>query len=103
MSALIGALRVSLSAETAQFEAGMKRAQRTASQTESSFKKSFGGLGNIVKTGTAGAVSGLSVGLLVQGARAALDYAGSLGEVAQQLGVTSRELQVFRFAVQQNG
>ena len=26
---LIGALRVSLSAETAQFEAGMKRAQRT--------------------------------------------------------------------------
>jgi hypothetical protein len=103
MSALIGALRVSLSAETAQFEAGMKRAQRTAQQTESSFKKSFGGLGNVVKAGLAGAVSGLSVGLLVQGAKAALDYAGSLGEVAQQLGVTTRELQVFRFAVQQNG
>jgi hypothetical protein len=100
---LIGALRVSLSAETAQFEAGMKRAQRTAATTQSSFKKSFGGLGNIVKGGLAGVVSGLSIGLITQGVKAALDYAGSLGEISQQLGVTTKDLQVFRYAAGQVG
>jgi hypothetical protein len=81
----------------------MKRAQRTAAQTRSSFQKSFGGLGNIVKAGLAGVVSGLSIGLIAQGVKSALEYAGSLGEVAQQLGVTTKELQIFRYAVQQNG
>ena len=103
MSALIGALRVSLSAETGQFEAGMKRAQRTANNTRSSFQKAFGGLGGIVKAGLAGVVSGLSIGLLIQGTKAALEYAGSLGEVSQQLGVTTRDLQVFRYAAGQVG
>jgi hypothetical protein len=103
MSALIGALRVSLSAETAQFEAGMKRAQRTAATTRSQFQKSFGGLGNIVKGGLAGIVSGLSLGMLIQGTKAALEYAGSLGEISQQLGVTTRDLQVFRYAATQTG
>ena len=100
---LIGALRVSLSAETAQFEAGMKRAQRTANSTRSSFQKAFGGLGGIVKAGFAGVVSGLSIGLITQGVRAALDYAGSLGEVSRQLGVTTKDLQVFRYAAGQAG
>ena len=103
MTALIGALRVSLSAETAQFEAGMKRAQRTANQTRSQFQKAFGGLGGIVKAGFAGVVSGVSIGLIVQGVKAALDYAGSLGEVSQQLGVTTKDLQVFRYAAGQAG
>lgn len=103
MSALIGILRASLGLESAQFEAGMKRAQRTANQTNSAFKKSFGGLGNIVKAGFAGVVSGLSIGLITQGVKAALDYAGSLGEVSQQLGVTTRDLQVFRYAAGQAG
>jgi hypothetical protein len=81
----------------------MKRAQRTANQTNSAFKKSFGGLGNIVKGGLAGLVSGLSIGLIVQSTKAALEYAGSLGEVSQQLGVTTRDLQVFRYAAGQAG
>lgn len=103
MNALIGALRVSLSAETAQFEAGMKRAQRTANQTRSQFQKAFGGLGGIVKAGFAGVVTGLSIGLITQGVKAALDYAGSLKEVSQQLGVTTKDLQVFRYAAGQLG
>jgi hypothetical protein len=103
MSALIGALRASLSLETAQFEAGARRAQRVNSGLHSSFKRTFGGLGGIAKAGLAGLVSGLSVGLLLQGAKNALEYAGSLGEVAQQLGVTTRDLQVFRYAAGQTG
>lgn len=99
MAALIGALRVSLSADTAQFQSGMKRAERQAKTSATSIQKSLGS----IKAGFAGLISGLSIGLIVQGIKASLDYAGSLGEVAKQLGVTARELQIFRYAVQQNG
>jgi hypothetical protein len=103
MSALIGALRASLSLETAQFEAGAKRAQRVNNGLHSSFKRTFGGIAGIAKAGLAGVISGLSVGLLIRGAKAGLDYAASLGEVSQQLGVTTRDLQVFRYAAGQVG
>lgn len=99
MTSLIGALRVSLSADTAAFQAGMKRAEGQAKASSTAIGKSLG----LIKAGFAGFVSGLSIGALARGLKSALDYAGSLGEVAQQLGVTTRELQVFRFAVQQNG
>lgn len=101
--ALIGALRVSLSAETSAFEAGMKRSQRTAAKTASSIEGSLKGVGNSLKAGIAGFVSSVSVGAILAAGKVALDYAGSLGEVAQQLGVTTRELQTFRFAAQQMG
>lgn len=99
MSALIGALRVSLSADTAQFEAGMKRAQRSSATAATGIQKSM----SIIKAGVSGLVAGLSVGMFVNAIKGALDYAGSLGEVAQQLGVTTRDLQVFRFAAGQVG
>lgn len=99
MAALIGALRVSLSADTAAFQSGMKRAERQAKTSASSIQKSLG----LVKAGFAGFISGLSIGAITQGIKASLDYAGSLGEIAQQLGVTTRELQTFRYAVSQNG
>jgi hypothetical protein len=101
--ALIGALRVSLSAETSAFEAGMKRSQRQAATTASSIERSFKGVGGALKAGIAGFVSSLSVGLVLAAGRAALDYAGQLGEVSQQLGVTTRDLQVLRYAAGQVG
>lgn len=99
MAALIGALRVSLSADTANFQQGMKRAQRQARSSSTAINKSLG----IMKAGLAGLAAGLSVGLFVNAIKGALDYAGSLGEVAQQLGVTTRDLQVFRYAAGQVG
>lgn len=96
---LIGALRVSLSAETASFEAGMKRAQRTAATTSTSISKSLGA----VKAGLLGFASALSVGLIASAIRSSLEYAGSLAEVAQQLGVTAKDLQNFRYAAGQVG
>ena len=99
MAALIGALRVSLSAETAKFEAGMKRAQRQTQVSASAMQKSLGW----VKSGVAGLVAGLSVGMFTTAIRNALEYAGSLQEVADQLGVTTKDLQVFRYAAAQNG
>lgn len=99
MAALIGALRATLSADTANFEQGMKRAQRQAASSAGAMGKSFG----VIKAGLAGLVSGLSVGLLTNVIKNALDYAGSLGEISQQIGVTTRDLQVFRYAAGQNG
>lgn len=99
MPALIGALRVSLSADTAKFHDGMKRAERQARTTGSAIQKSLG----LMTAGLAGLASGLSIGLITRGIRAGLDYAGSLKEVAQQLGVTTRDLQVFRYAAGQTG
>lgn len=104
--ALIGALRVSLSAETSAFEAGMKRSQRTAKTTANSIAGSFksaGGAINVLKAGVAGFVASLSVGTILAAGKAALDYAASLGETASQLGVTTRELQNFRAVAMQNG
>lgn len=101
--ALIGALRVSLSAETSAFEAGMKRSQRTAQRTASSIGSSFSKAGAVAKAGLAGFIGALSIGTVLAAGKAALDYAGSLGEVAQQLGVTTRDLQVFRYAAGQVG
>lgn len=57
---------------------------------------------------TVGKVAGLfgaSLGIaeLAGAATRALDYASSLGEVAQQLGVTTKDLQVYRYAATQVG
>lgn len=97
--ALIGALRVSLSAETSAFEAGMKRSQRQAQTTASAIKRSLGTL----KAGVTGFAAGLTVGFLAEQIKKSLEYAGSLAEVSRTLGVTTKDLQVFRFAATQSG
>lgn len=106
MSALIGALRATLSADTAKFEAGMDRAARKAATSGGLISKNLNKHASIIKAGFAGLATGLTVGLvagLTAAIKGSLEYAGALGETAAQLGVTTRELQTFRFAVQQNG
>jgi hypothetical protein len=92
VAALIGALRVSLSADTAKFQDGMRRAERQTKASASAINKSMG----LLKAGIAGFVGALSVGMLSNVIKNSLEYAGSLAEVAQQLGVTTRDLQNFR-------
>lgn len=91
-SSIIGALRVTLGLDSANFEAGTKRARNEATKTASSIKSSFGGLSSALS----GFVAGIGVSGVVAAAKAGLEYASSLGEVAQQLGVTSTDLQTFR-------
>ncbi len=50
--------------------------------------------------GLIGAATGVS---LIEVARRALDYAGSLQEVSVQLGVTTKDLQTYRYAAAQTG
>lgn len=57
-------------------------------------------LGGLSLGGLAGAFAG---GAIVAAAKGALDYASSLGEVSQQLGVTTKDLQEYRFIATQVG
>lgn len=98
-SSLIGALRVSLGIETANFEAGTKRARAIAQRDSVAIQKSLSG----IKAGFNGMIAAASIGALTIAAKRALEYASSLGEVAQQLGVTSKELQEYRYAASQVG
>lgn len=99
MSTLIGALRVSLSADTAQFQAGLNKAKGQAAGAAGSIQKSMGA----AKVAVAGLAAGLTVGLFARVIKGALEFAGSLAETAQQLGVTAKDLQTFRYAAGQVG
>ena len=99
----IGAVRVVLGANTANFEAGMRRAKKEAATSATAIQRSLSG----IKAGFAGAatgiVSGAVLGSLVSLTKRGLEYAGSLGEISQQLGVTTSTLQVYRQAGAQAG
>lgn len=96
---LIGALRVSLGLETANFEAGTKRARSIAQRDVTAIQKTLGQ----VKGAFAGLATVATVTSFAAAAKRALDYTASLGEVAQQLGVTTRDLQVYRYVAQNVG
>ena len=96
---LIGALRVSLGLDSSQFESGTKKARRTAETNAKAIQKALDG----VKNRFDAVVAGFGVSELVAAGKRALDYASSLGEVAQQLGVTTKDLQQYRYAASQVG
>jgi hypothetical protein len=96
---LIGALRVALSLDKADYSTGLKQAKAEATQATAGITKSFGAL----KAGLAGIVAGLSIGTLVSMVQRGIEYAQSLKDVAQQLGVTTEALQVYRYAGTQVG
>lgn len=96
---LIGALRVTLGLDSAKFEDGLKKSRARAAADASAIQKSFTG----ARTALTGFTAVLGGAALVEASRRALDYASSLGEVAQQLGVTTKDLQVYRYAGTQVG
>lgn len=97
--ALIGALRVALGLDSSEFERGSRRARDIARRDATAIQKTLSGVATTFK-GMIAAAAGTG---LVSAAKRALDYASSLGEVAQQLGVTTRDLQVYRFIATQVG
>lgn len=117
--AVIGALRVALGLDTANFDAGMKRTK--ASLNDVNFGRglrsalsdmhgqlmgaaaSAGTLGTAMAAmGAAGLIAGAAVGGLavaLSGARSALAFADEISDAAAKLGVTTDALQEYRFAV----
>lgn len=99
MTALIGALRVSLSADTAAFSQGMSRAERQAKASGSAIQRSLGG----IKAAATGLAAGLTAGMFVSAARQAFDYASSLAELAAQAGTTVEQYQILQRMALENG
>lgn len=106
MGDVIGRLSVTLGLDTAAFETNAKRAVKTTATTGENMEA----LGSKVRiadkalVGLGAAIAGSQLlgtikDLAVQG----LEYASSLGEQAQQLGVLSSELQEYRYAASQSG
>ncbi|AHE55539.1 hypothetical protein [Sphingomonas sanxanigenens] len=96
---LIGALRVTLGLDSANFEAGTKRARQEAAAASKDIQAKLAGISAGLKGLATGAVAAAFIGA----SQRALDYASSLGEVAAQLGVSTKELQEFRYAATQTG
>lgn len=96
---LIGALRVTLGLDSSQFEAGSKRARQIAKRDVSEIQKTLKGVTSAFK----GMLAITAATGLVSAASRALDYASSLAEIAQQLGITTRDLQVYRYVASQVG
>lgn len=106
---LIGALRAEATLEGGKFVDGARKIKVAAKDVESSvggLKKSFSGLGSamgVLKAGFAGLIGGLSVGLFANVVNNALRTTAALGDVSQQLGVTTKDLQTLRYAASQLG
>jgi hypothetical protein len=98
-SSLIGSLRVALGLDTAQFEAGANKSRSIARGLSKDIESSF----KSAKIAVEGLVAAFAVGALTQQIKQSLQYAAAIGEVAGTLGVTTKQLQEFRFAAGQLG
>lgn len=97
--AKIGSLSTSLTLESQSFVVGLRRA---SDQAAASGKQITGHLENI-RSKALGMAAVLGAGFGAHQIKQSLDYAASLGETAQQLGVTAKELQEYRFIATQVG
>lgn len=95
-------------------EAAVASFERDTNKRLGRIDKSFSGLGKgvgAIKGALAGFAGGafagflasFSVGTITNAISQSLEFAGSLGEVAQSLGVSTKFLQEFRYAATQNG
>lgn len=98
-NSLLAALRVVLSADTAAFSTGMSKARREASTSANAIQKSLNG----IKSAMGGLAAGITLAAFTAVTQRALEYASSLGELSKQLGVNSRDLQIFNYIASQTG
>jgi len=102
----LGWMRYMLGLDTGAFDRGASSAERRLGSMSGKFDRAasrFGALGKSLGGFSSGIAGALTIGAFARLIQGGLEYAGSLGEVAAQLGVTTKELQNFRFAAGQNG
>lgn len=93
-------------AEIARFQKGTDGRLAKVDKSFANLGKSVSGVKGILSGFAAGAIAGLVGvlgGSLIAVTKNALDYAGSLGEVSDKMGVTTKFLQEFRYAATQAG
>jgi hypothetical protein len=96
---VIARLSVSLGLETTAFEKGSRRAIK---ETETLGKK-MTRIAGVIGTAFVASIGVDTVRAWADATKGALDFAGSLGETAQQVGATTDELQEFRYVASQVG
>lgn len=104
--ATIGSLTVDLLAQTASFNANISKAAANLNSNAARMNRSIQGVQKqlgLVGSFARGAGAALSGYITLDTAKRALDFAASLGETASQLGVTTRDLQIYRYAATQAG
>lgn len=106
----IDPLVIELKAKVDQFEADLRRSTRTVDEELGrqgkridTFGKKIGSGFSLAKTAAVGFAAAISVDAITGAISRGLEYASSLGEVAQQLGVTTDALQEYRYAATQAG
>lgn len=99
MATKLGSLLIELGLDSAKFRSGARQAQREMS----TMQRGMTGSANLIKGAIGGMVAALSVDMFATAIKDGLEYASSLGEVAQQLGVTTDTLQEYRYAATQAG
>lgn len=99
-----------LKADLKQYQADLNSAQRLTDKKLSAIEARGFAMGQNIKKGfnlaqaaAIGFVAAIGVDGVVQAAQRGLEYASSLGEVAQQLGVSTDALQEYRYAATQAG
>lgn len=103
---IIGALRVVLGLDTAQFETGAKQAASRADQLSSRIKSSFGtasAASDTLRNALAGLGSALAVQQIVAATQRALDYTDAIADLSDRTGASTKLIQEFRFAAQMSG
>ena len=99
MATTVGALSVDLDLNSASFINNLKKSTDAVERSAKGMEKALS-VGKAAVQGFIGAFAINEIaGLVTRG----LDFAAGLGEQAQQLGVTTRELQVYRYAASQVG
>jgi hypothetical protein len=98
-SSIIGALRVTLGLDSAEFTRGTKRAQKDVT----AFQKSMSAGAAVIKGAFVGLIGAGVLNQFSEMSKRGLEVASSIGEQATQLGVSTRALQEYRFAATQTG
>lgn len=117
---VIGALRASMTLETAAFDKGIDRSKTKLRQFDADTRKMAGGVSSLGrelgaglgpvgtvldKIGAAGLVAGVGVGAAVaafQGMQSALRFADDLDATATKIGITAEQFQELTFAAKEN-
>ncbi|MBZ9649995.1 hypothetical protein K9B33_20890 [Sphingobium sp. 3R8] len=94
-----GSLYTSLTLESSQFVVGLKKSVDQAAKSGAAIEQHL----NRARSAATAMVGFWTGSEIVAAAKRALDYASSLGEVSQQLGVTATELQEYRYVATQVG
>lgn len=99
MATTVGALSVDLDLNSASFINNMKKAVDSVDKSSKTMASSL----NFAKGALTTFVAGFTAEKIGEMAAKGLEFASSLGEQAQQLGVTTRDLQLYRYAASQVG